>query len=216
MLRGDFFIMATKHKTKKSGRQNYDWTTIKADYVSDPKATLRNIAKKYGISMTTVAKKSKADNWFATRQKTQSDIATKVITKTANKQANELAKEMELLGKMKDRVTDTLSDPNQFHRHIKVDAVTGDIEDKLLDKVDTRALKDTMQVLKMIEDMSRSLYNIQKAEAIQRHQIEAERLQLERERLELEKERNALRNGDVGDSSKYGVVLMPEVLSNDE
>lgn len=205
-----------KQKPKKSGRQNYDWASIKLDYVSDPKATLRSISEKYDISYFSVAKKSKADDWFATRKKHQSRVIARAISKTETKQANELAKEMELLGKMKDRVTDTLSDPNQFHRHIKVDAVTGDIEDKLLDKVDTRALKDTMQVLKMIEDMSRSLYNIQKAEAIQRHQIEAERLQLERERLELEKERNALRNGDVGDSSKYGVVLMPEVLSNDE
>lgn len=207
--------MDTK-KPKKSGRQNYDWNEIMIDYCSDPKATLRSISEKYNIRMDTVAKKSKADNWFATRKKYQTKVVKKALTKSVDKQANELAKEMELLGKMKDRVTDTLSDPNQFHRHIKVDAVTGDIEDKLLDKVDTRALKDTMQVLKMIEDMSRSLYNIQKAEAIQRHQIEAERLQLERERLELEKERNALRNGDAGDSSKYGVVLMPEVLSNDE
>ena len=183
-------------KPKKSGRQNYDWTTIKADYVSDPKATLRNIAKKYGISMTTVAKKSKADNWFATRQKTQADIATKVITKTANKQANELAKEMELLSKMKDAVTDTLSDPLQFHRHIEVDAVTGDIDDIVLDKVDTRAMKDTMQVLKMIEEMSRSLYNIQKAEAIQKHQIDAERMQLEKDRFEFEKEKAALNKTD--------------------
>lgn len=206
--------MATKHKTKKSGRQNYDWTTIKADYVSDPKATLRNIAKKYGISMTTVAKKSKADNWFATRQKTQADIVTKVITKTANKQANELAKEMELLGKMKMHVTKAVDDDVQFNRHIKVDPLTGDLTEEVLAKVDTKAVKDIMQTLKMIEDMSRSLYNIQKAEAIQRHQIEAERLQLERERLELEKERNALRNGDAGDSSKYGVVLMPEVITD--
>lgn len=207
-------------KPKKSGRQNYDWAMIKTDYVSDPKATLRSISDKYKIRYRTVAEKSRADDWFATRRKHQQKVTQeatkKALSKIEKKQTNELAKEMELLAKMKDVVTDTLSDPSQFHRHIKVDAITGDIEDRVLDKVDTRAMKDTMQVLKMIEEMSRSLYNIQKAEAIQKHQIDAERLQLERERLELEKERNALRNGDVGDSSKYGVVLMPEVLSNDK
>lgn len=198
-------------KPKKSGRQNkYDWNEIMMDYCSDPNATLRSICEKYGVSMDAVAKKSKADSWFATRKKTQKRIVAKAITKAANKQANELAKEMELLSKMKDAVTDTLSDPSQFHRHIKVDAVTGDIEDRVLDKVDTRAMKDTMQVLKMIEEMSRSLYNIQKAEAIQKHQIDAERMQLERERFEFEKEKAAANKPDTS-----GAVIRVEGFEDD-
>lgn len=204
------------NKPKKSGRQNYDWIAIKHDYVTSPEMTLRKIADKYGISRDCVYKKSKADNWFATRKKHQAKVGAKAIAKTETMQANELAKEMHLLAKMQQHVTMAVDDDVQFRRHIKVDPITGDLTEEVLDKVDTKAVKDIMQTLKMIEDMSRSLYNIQKAEAIQRHQIEAERLQLERERLELEKERIALRNGDAGDSSKYGVVLMPEVLSNDE
>lgn len=176
-------------KPKKSGRQNYDWNSIMIDYCSDPKATLKSISEKYDIRYDTVAKKSKADNWFATRKKQQSKVVLKALTKASEKQAKDLAKEMELLAKMKDAVTDTLSDPSQFHRHIKVDAITGDIEDRVLDKVDTRAMKDTMQVLKMIEEMSRSLYNIQKAETIQKHQIDAERMQLEKDKFEFEKQK---------------------------
>lgn len=195
---------------KKSGRQNYDWNTIMIDYCSDPKATLKSISKKYDIRYDTVAKKSKADNWFATRKKQQAKVVSKALTKRANKQANELAKEIELLSKMKDAVTDTLSDPSQFHRHIKVDAVTGDIEDRVLDKVDTRAMKDTMQVLKMIEEMSRSLYNIQKAEAIQKHQIDAERMQLEREKFEFEKQKAEANKPDTS-----GAVIRVEGFEDD-
>ena len=78
-------------------------------------------------------------------------------------------------------------------------------------------MKDSMQALKMIEDMTRSLHNIQKAEAIQRQQIERERLEIEKERLELERERNALRSQNMGaDESQYGVVLIPEVLEDAE
>lgn len=197
-------------KPKKSGRQNYDWIAIKHDYVTSPEMTLRKIADKYGISRDCVYKKSKADNWFATRKKHQAEVGAKAIAKTATKQANELAKEMELLAKMKDAVTDTLSDPSQFHRHIKVDAVTGDIEDRVLDKVDTRAMKDTMQVLKMIEEMSRSLYNIQKAEAIQKHQIDAERMQLERERFEFEKQKAEANKPDTS-----GAVIRVEGFEDD-
>ena len=69
----------------------------------------------------------------------------------------------------------------------------------------------------MIEEMTRSLYNIQKAEALERQNIERERLELEKERLALERERNALRNGNIGDQAdiKYGVVLIPEVIDNE-
>lgn len=197
-------------KPKKSGRQNYDWDSIMIDYVTDPTQTLRKISKKYGIPYDTVAKKSKADNWFATKKKHQSIVISKAISKTANKQANELAKEMELLSKMKDAVTDTLSDPAQFHRHIQVDAVTGDIEDRVLDKVDTRAMKDIMQTLKMIEEMSRSLYNIQKAETIQKHQIDAERMQLEREKFEFEKQKAEANKPDTS-----GAVIRVEGFEDD-
>jgi hypothetical protein len=41
----------------------------------------------------------------------------------------------------------------------------------------------------MLESMTRSLYNIQKAEQIQKHNLDADRLQLERERFEFEKEK---------------------------
>ena len=197
-------------KPKKSGRQNYDWTSIKADYVSDPTASLRSISKKYGVSMTAIAKKSKADNWFATRKETQNRIATKAITKKVDKQANELAKEMNMLAMMQEHIDKALQDKAQFNRHVKVDPVTGDLTDVVLDKVDTRAAKDIMQTLKMIEEMSRSLYNIQKAEAIQKHQLDAERLQLEKERFEFEKQKAESNKPDTS-----GAVIRVEGFDSD-
>ena len=171
----------------KNGGIRHDWAAIKHEYVTDPKSSLRKIADKYGVNYNTVAKKSKADDWFATRKKTQSKILAKAISRTEDKMAKELAEEADFLALMKGHVSRMLNDQDQFNRHIKVDPVTGDVSDEILDKVDSRAVKDTMQTLKMIEEMSRSLYNIQKAEAIQKRQLEAERLQLERERFEFEK-----------------------------
>lgn len=209
--------MAEKPK-KKSGRQNYDWNSIMIDYCSDPKATLKSISEKYDIRMDTVAKKSKADDWFATRKKYQKKLVKKALTKAGNKQAHDLAVEMELLAKMQAHVSRAVDDSAQFNRHIKVDPVTGDLTEVVTDKVDARAVKDIMQTLKMIEDMSRSLYNIQKAEAIQKRQMEAERLAIEKERLALERERLAFRNQQMGNENdgRYGVVLIPEVTEDGE
>ena len=200
---------------RKTGRQNYDWAKIQHEYVTDPQMSLRRIAEKYGINYKTVAKRSKADNWFATRKKCQSRVVSKAITKTENKMAAELSDEADFLQLMKGHMSRMLNDDLQFQRQLIMNPVTGETEEKVTEKFDSRAAKDSMQILQMMESMTRSLYNIQKAEAIQRHQIELERLELEKERLALERERQALRNGNTGDEDNYGVVLMPEVLADE-
>lgn len=183
-------------KPKKSGRQNYPWGKIKHYYVTSPDATLRKVAEKYGISYYTVAKKSKADDWFATRNEHQSNIVSKAISITEEEQANELSQEMAFLGMMKGHVDRMLSDNEQFKRQTYIDPLTGELKEKVTEKFDSRAVKDMMQTLKMIEEMSRSLYNIQKATEIQKHQIDAARLKLEQDRFEFEKEKADLSKPD--------------------
>ena len=192
---------ADKEKKKgKTGRQNYPWGKIKHYYVTSPDATLRKVAEKYGISYFTVAKKSKADNWFADRAEHQKSVVSKAISKTADRQADALAKEMEFLDLIKGHVTRILNDEQQFQRQILINPLTGETVEKVTEKADARALKDTMQTIKMIEEMSRSLYNVQKAEAIQKSQIEAERMQLERERFEFEKQKAEFHKPDASNS----------------
>lgn len=218
-------------KPKKSGRQNYDWIAIKYEYVTDPRMTLRKIAEKYGINYKTVALRSKADDWFATRKKHQSSVVSKAAAKTGTVQANELAKDNEFLQLMKGHMERMMTDEMQFQRHL-VETKTLDeeggmtiaTEEKLFNKYDSKAMKDSMQILKMMEDMTRSLKNIQKAESIQKQQLERERfefdkemarqrLELDKERIALERERNALRSGNMGDGEDtYGVVILPEIL----
>ena len=207
-----------------TGGIRHDWAAIKHEYVTDPNASLRKIAKKYGVSLNTIAKKSKAEDWFATRKKTQTKIVTKGITKTTNKMADELSKESDFLERMKGHMDKMLQDDLQYQRHLveqktfdEEGGMTITIEERLYNKFDSKAMKDSMQILQMMESMTRSLYNIQKAEALERQQIERERLELEKERLALERERNALRNGNIGsDNDKhYGVVLIPEVIDNE-
>jgi hypothetical protein len=206
-----------------TGGIRHDWAAIKHEYVTDPDASLRKIAKKYGVSLNAIAKKSKAEDWFATRKKTQTRIVTKGITKTVNRMANELSKESDFLDRMKGHMDRMLKDDLQYQRHLVENKTFGEdgsmvitTEEKLYNKFDSRAMKDSMQILQMMESMTRSLYNIQKAEALERQQIERERLEIERERLALERERNALKTGNMeNDSTRYGVVLIPERDSND-
>ena len=200
---------------KKTGRQNYDWAKIQHEYVTDPRMTLRKIAEKYGINYKTVAKKSKAEGWFATRKKCQSEVISKGISKTTNKMAAELSDEADFLQLMKGHVSKMLNDGQQFNRHLTVNINTGETTEEIYDKADTKSMKEAMQIVQMLESMTRSLYNIQKAEQIQKHNLDADRLQLERERFEFEKEKQAFRDGKTDDDHSYGVVLMPEVLADE-
>ena len=175
---------------KKTGRQNYDWAKIQHEYVTDPSMTLRKIAAKHGINYKTVALRSKAEGWFATRKKCQSEVISKGISKTTDKLAAELSQTSDFLALMQGHMSRMLSDSEQFQRQIYVDPINGELKEKVCDKSDTRAMKDAMQTLKLIEEMTRSLYNLQKAETIQKHQIEAERLALDREKFEWEKQKS--------------------------
>lgn len=204
-----------------TGGIRHDWKAIKHEYVTNPDTSLRKIAKKYGVSETTIYKRSKAEGWFATRKEHQEKVVAKAIAKTEEEQANELSQEMDFLCRIKGHMDRMLQDEKQFQRHLietRVIDEDGSMivspEEKIFNKFDSRAMKDSMQILQMMEGMTRSLYNIQKAEAIQRRQIELERLEIEKERLALERERAALRSGNMdADESKYGVVLIPEVLN---
>lgn len=187
-----------KKSSKKDGGQGkrYDWNLIKNDYVSDPKSTLEKISKKYGIRFATVKKHSSAECWLATKKEYQEKVRQKALQMTIPKQANQLAKELASVDNIADRIQRMLADEDQFNRHIvqetEVDdrgiPMTKTIE-RVYSKTDVRAMKDALQSLKMIEEMKRSMLDLQRAEVLHRAQIEKERLALEREKFEWEKQK---------------------------
>lgn len=201
-------------KPKKNGRQNYDWNLISNDYICNSDMSLRKIAEKYGIPSCTVYKKSKADNWFATKQEYQKNNRAKVRAKVSAKQVNELAGLVTASDYIEKAILKAFNDPEYFNKHL----VTKDLseEQATLDILNTKAMKDMMRVIKDVEDVKRSILDIKKSDVSERLAIERERLALEKERLALERERNALRSGNIGseNESQYGVVLIPEVIED--
>ena len=200
---------------KKTGRQNYDWNLMMMDYVSHQDLSLRKIAEKYGVRFTTVKDKAKADSWFATKQEHQKKVRTKAAAKVATKNANELAGLVTASDYIEKAILKAFNDPEYFNKHL-VSRNLNEEEDTLT-ILNTKAMKDMMRVIKDVEDVKRSILDIKRSDAAERLAIERERLELEKERIALERERNALRSQNIGSDgdSNYGVVLIPEVLSNE-
>ena len=200
---------------KKNGRQNYNWNLIMNDYITDPVSSLRKISEKYGIQLTTVYKRSKADNWFATKQEYQEKLRAKAAEKVVTKKANELAGLVTASDYIEKTILKAFNDPEYFKKHIVSQNLNE--EQATLDILNTKAMKDMMRVIKDVEDVKRSILDIKRSDAAERLAIERERLELEKERIALERERNALRSGNMGadEDSKYGVVIIPEVITNE-
>lgn len=200
---------------KKNGRQNYDWNLIMMDYVSHQDLSLRKIAEKYDVRFTTIREKAKADSWFATKQEHQKKVRTKAATKVVTKNANELAGLVTASDYIEKTILKAFNDPDYFNKHIINDNLSE--QQATLDILNTKAMKDMMRVIKDVEDVKRSILDIKRSDAAERLAIERERLELEKERIALERERNALRSQNMGADSdvNYGVVLIPEVLTDE-
>ena len=180
--------MAEKSK-KKDGGQRYDWEKVKIWYVTTPGSSIKKTAEKFGIRLATVSKKCSADNWFATKKEYHKEMSNNVIEKVRSIREDNLAKEVVAADMFADAIVKLLSDPEQFYRYMNVNIMTGEAKEEIGGKADTRSMKDAMSVLKMVEELKRSVIGIQKIDAIQKHEIEQERLQLERERFEFEKQK---------------------------
>lgn len=169
--------------SSKNGRQNYDWNLIMTDYVTNADASLRKIAEKYGIRFPTVAEKSKAENWFATKQEYQKKARTKALSKACTKKANELAGLVMASDTIEKAILKALNDPEYFNKHI----VSRNLNDEqaTMDILNTKAMRDMMKIIKDVEDVKRSILEIKRDD----QRIAAERLQLEREKFEFEKQK---------------------------
>ena len=75
-------------------RKKYDWDEIHSEFTRS-NVSLRDIAKKHGMSYAYLAKRSSKENWFQQRERVQSEareVVAAEITKQAEKQNSELSK----------------------------------------------------------------------------------------------------------------------------
>ena len=184
-------------KPSKNGRQNYDWEKIKNDYITDFYSSQKKISEKYGISLVTVAKRSKADDWFAAKKEYQRKVSAKLIEKVSEKKADELANTISAAANIADAILRKSQDPDQFCRYIvqEGNAESYGSAEYVFEKMDMRAAKEAIAALKGVDDLLRGYYNIQKAEALERARLEREKFEFEKQKSEMYKptDGNAIR-----------------------
>lgn len=161
-----------------------DWEKIETDYIAG-KQSYREIAQKYGLAPSTVARQGKKRKWPEKRAQFARKVQTRKRQKTAEKKASREAAALmrvEALGEeLITAMEQALEDKKQLYRHV-IETGRGEQGEKVLGKMDTRALKDIAVTLAGIGKMLGEMGGLLTAK-------EKEQLKLAREKLALDKAR---------------------------
>lgn len=158
-----------------------NWDEIKAVYVTTAMST-KNLAKKYGISLSKVQEKCARDGWVAARMAFRAQAAAKAVDQAVNVEADRLGKIINAANSMAAVIEAVYKDPDQFHRHLVVNMdVT---EEKTFDKVDTKAIRDMTVAIKDMTLVLRNLHNLPTQAEAEAQRIAAERLKLEQRKAD--------------------------------
>jgi uncharacterized protein YjcR len=192
-------------------KKDIDWINIKNEYLTTS-ATYQELAIKYGVSFSSIEKKSRKEGWRKDRVEACEVIEKKVRKKITEKVANRIAKKIDLAADSTDKIlkiiNKTLDDSGQFNKHmIKLRQGYGkgefdeELEIRQNEVIDAKRLNDLMSALEKAAKLKRLIEGIIS-------EPEKQHIELEREKLELEK---AKANVGLDDDDETGVVILPDV-----
>lgn len=80
-----------------------DWQKIKTEYVTG-NASYRELAQKYGVHYTSIAKKAKKENWHQLRQQQANTTQTKMIQAVEARKVDRAARFLTVADKLLDKI----------------------------------------------------------------------------------------------------------------
>lgn len=181
------------------------WDKIKIEYITSNIAA-RELAKKYGVSYSTLSKNAKRGQWYTKRKKFKENLEAKVLRQGLREQSKALAKEIRFLEQIEKHLKNILQDEEQFFKHLVTEtSAEGDITtlERRFTKADTKALKEVMNVAREAERMRRSLFGVLTKPQEESVRIAKKRLELEEERIKKDDKKDTSVvikfDGDLGD-----------------
>lgn len=180
-----------------------DWNAIKTEYIQGD-ISYSKLKEKHGVSMRQLAEHGRSENWVEARAEYRNKVATKSIEKAVEIESNRLAKLMTATSKVVDKALQALEDDEQFNRYIISEGIGGGAtvtEERIYKKTDTKALNDTVKIIKECAALMRDFYNIPTPAQAEAQRIAAERLELDKAKRAAE---------DNAEDAKLEIVGLPE------
>lgn len=173
-----------------------DTEQARAEYVTG-KLTYAQIAEKYGVSKSYIARQAQKDGWKKQRDRFRKGVADKVILSKKERGTRALEKLMDSVDELVGTIKRINLDPDQFYRWRSQE---GDIESKV---ADTRRLQSMSATVIQATRAVRNLYEIP-------DKLEAGKDRREEKRLKILE----ARDGQVNDENA-GVIIMPAVMEDE-
>lgn len=176
-----------KKKTKSP-----NWEKVKTEYITT-EISYRQLSKKYGIPINTLGERGKKEGWVQARKEYKDSVVSAAVQKIGAEQADFFAEELNILEYLREALRRAvIEDTEQFYKYI-VNETEYDFEsktstttatEKVLSKLDTKALKEAVEALERVEKMRRSMEGILTIPQKEQLELGREKLALERKRLE--------------------------------
>ena len=87
-----------------------DWKTIRSEYITDESSSYRKLAKKYGVSLAAITKRSKEEDWLGQRKQLKDKTITKSIEKLSEKNADKLSRVADLTDKLLNKLEQAIEE----------------------------------------------------------------------------------------------------------
>lgn len=174
-----------------------DWNTIRNEYISDESSSYRKLAKKYGVSLTAITKRSKEEDWIGQRKQLKDKTMTKSIEKLSEKTADKLSRVSDLTDKLLDKLEKAIEELDiqlykdvvkvkeiEYNNDLRPDKPTKEIiheEEKVIecrtivDRSGLKAIASSLRDIKEIQMLKSELDKKEQEARIAKLQKEAER-----------------------------------------
>ena len=163
-----------------------DWEAIKSEYITTDTSQSK-LAKKYGVSRAQISNHSRKEGWVQARSNYLAGVMQKTLQNQQQQDANRLCKLMDATNKLIDISLRAINDEQQYNRFIVSEGIgegMSETSEKVFEKIDTRALKDTVSVLKDLTAMVRDFYDLPTMAQREQRDINLARLEIEKKKAD--------------------------------
>ena len=190
-----------------------NWTKIQVEYVAG-NMSLKQLAKDKRVSYSTLSKKASEGGWAQKRKEHRAKIGNEALARARARGLKRMDELLKATEAVLDTALQTVQDPEQFKRWIVTEGQgegLSESSEKKFEKVDTKAMKDMVTVLKDLTGLMRDAYDLKTpaqelGEKLARERIGAVKAQAAQTRAQTEKLK---RESGTDDSGTGGAVILP-------
>ena len=163
----------------------YDMVKAKARYVTGT-ISLKQLAGETGIPVSALRKECAARSWVAERAEYHKRVISDAIEAAHDERVDYLAGVMRSSMALSDVIVGAYEDKQQFYRHLVSvsDGQNSDVEERVYNKLDTRAIRDLAAAQKDLAVTIRNVFRLPTQAEEHAQNIAAERLALDKRRAE--------------------------------